>query len=282
MDTNVIENRKFLNRVFRSDTSLFVFYQKVSNDTSFGDENYERKYNYLIIKKKPILDYSTKFSDELVLKLWKENKTYDLSISIKYFNKNTGSNLLKVPVNDVDKTLLDFLDLKGFDLENYYKFITETDFIQQLYNIIFLNDENYYWQKRHFYGLILDQKEFVRKYSDYGSDHTQTYIYANSQFLGFKKNRIFSHHRNPGDYPLMLLPAIQELGKEIFNYFYDEKELILTNFDKMALSTFSKIFWDNRRHNMQDKKYIIPEELKEKTFILSDQITSFIYEKEEL
>jgi len=50
----------------------------------------------------------------------------------------------------------------------------------------------------------------------------------------------------------------------------------------MALSTFSKIFCDNRRHNMQDKKYIIPEELKEKTFILSNQITSFIYEKEEL
>jgi len=51
----------------------------------------------------------------------------------------------------------------------------------------------------------------------------------------------------------MLLPDIQKLGKEIFNYFYDEKKLILTNFAKMALSTFSKIFWDNRRHNMQTR-----------------------------
>lgn len=264
MNIKIINNRKFIKRIIKSESTLFIFYQK--QHMEINEEYYARKYDFLIIKK----EISKNASIEITFSLCRNNSYSHLSINTEYLNSTSE--------NDTDRTMCDFLELDNFNLEHYYKFISETDFIRQLSKIIYLKKDNYYWLKNYLYGLIIERKDFVLKCSDFGSENTQYYFYANSEFFGFKKDRIFSYNERPNSNSLYDMEII---GKEIFNYFFDKKELILTNFDNMPLNNFNKIFFDNRRHNSNDKIYIIPEDIQNKTYILSNQIGDFIYEKKQ-
>jgi hypothetical protein len=264
--------KKFINRVHKSSVSILLFYTETIADNS------NRQLDNLLIKKKVELGSHPKFLPEIEIVFSESQATKSLTLNVEHLNNLGDDQFITFLEKNNSLELLEYVP-QNLDLNNYYKIITETDFIRHFREIFFFGNDDYYcWRKKQFYGLYLDQKDFNKKQSDFGSLNTQTYLYANSLYLGFKKDKIFSLKFNPNDYSSTEIPAIEKLGKELFEYFYDGKEFILINFDDMELDRHSRIFFENRRQLINDKKFILPKEFQNNTFILSDQTTTFIHE----
>ncbi len=241
MDKQMLSINKFINRAYKSEASILVFYYKDLN-SSFGDENIKQEYDYLIIRKRRIIhDFYNDFLPDLEI-YYSGEDSFEITINIQQLNE-----LKEVNTNDNYNKLFN-IEIQRIDLNNYYKLLTKSDFVEQLDNVIGIN-EYYFWQKEYCCGLIIDQKVFKKRISDFGNDNTQTYIYANSSYFGFRKDKVFSVNKKPSDSISSFAKIIKKLGEEMFNYYYDGNKFLLINFDEMDFHNFQpKIFFENRRH----------------------------------
>lgn len=283
MDNKIIENRKFIKRVFNSDASILIFPNKYMRDqiVKFKDRNNI----FLVLSRNANKKYENRrtktgnhwiFELKLDIKLYSEfNQVQSIStektVDLEYLLKDPETNMETLPINETDNIILDLIDLELFDLENYYKLFNKRDFINQS---VFDGLANEYWKQNFFLGLVFECKIFCKSESDFGSDNFQEYCYANSSYFGFKKNKVFSYMIVPSDYGEDY-KGIKFLN-EIFEYFYDGKEFVLMNFDNMPMKFLGKIFYENRGHSLNDKIYQLPEDFLDKTYILSNQMLNYL------
>ncbi len=263
------EIRKFITRSFNSDASILIFYKEIEKDT-YPDKNQD----YLVIKKKALAipNEESLFADEInfVLDINGTRKTWEISY------KSICADETKGMLTSSDEDISMFLNLiqpNQFDLKNYYKILQKQDFVLQFYNRIFEYD-HYRWLQKDFYGLVIEQKDFSWKDSDYGSDNTQIYIFANSKYFRFRFCSVFSYHIKPRDFTVGIFDEMKELSEKVYEYFFENKKYILTNFDEHELEFNSSAYFDNRGHILSDKKYVLPQEFVSDLFIVSSQMNN--------
>jgi hypothetical protein len=282
----IIVTRRFIKRVFDSDASVLVFPAKddywvlPKSDLNClmiskmpGTEN---MYNApgLPNKKEFILELKLSICSRIDSKIIVSKET-NINIAYLYSNSFYDPDLTSIPPVNTDEILADFINFDLFDLVNYYKLYSKVAFYKKapFYEMI----EHKNWIQSFYLGLIFDKKLFSQKDSDFGSDHTQLYVCANSLYFGFNKNKVFSFVVRPSEeYGDTLYKRMRVFASELFDYYYDNKEFILLNFDEMPSYDLARIYQENRGKKFEDKQYTLPTEILSKTYILSNQTLNYL------
>jgi len=281
--------KKFLNRTYLSEASILIFYIKDCSENIYKNgENFDRKYDYIVIRKNEYQDdgytwNKPDFSRIIELSFVGKEINFKIKINLDSLNEDHQNVIPKSPNHNIENKEHSFneedfesnlnkieeIDIENIDLENYYKILNKSDFKRKL-KIIYSKVSYKSWTKHYFLGLISDVKYFCQKFSDYGSENTFATVFANSAYFHFNKTKVFVRTTDPsGHYDK---PDFDKYAEDIFKYFYDGYEFLLINFDEMGFSQKSKLFYHNRRMCMEDKKFMLPPEFSENTYILSDQI----------
>ena len=250
------ETREFITKAYNSDASILVFFKNI------GKEN-------LIIRKAAKTVYQKYiFEDKIELILNKyDGTTHKYSISFESLSESKTDVEI---FDDSGSDILKIFDPIEYDLKNFYELLQKQDFVLQFNKNIYEGD-NYSWLQKDFYGLVIEQKYFSSKQSDYGSENIQIYVYANSKYFGFRYNTVFSFNIRPRDLTINIFDKIKIFGESMYDYFFKSKQYILSNFDEHELSPYSKVFFENRGHLLTDKKYMLPSEFVADTYIISTQ-----------
>ncbi len=199
INNKILQLRKFIVRILKSDASTLIFYSKLVQDSS----------KYIIIQKHREFSRLPTFKRRINIQIIDEehqNIEYDIShfydptkheqsiakrfISRQRFKMENDIDLNCGDSNDTEKELCSIIKIDDLDFTNYYKLINVIDF-KQKFKDHFVNKENdnNRWNYEELYGLFKKQKKFVQKHSDYGYDNLYTIIFANSKFINTKKKK---------------------------------------------------------------------------------------------
>lgn len=276
LDKGILENRKFINKIIKSEASSFIFFYKLP-------------IKYLWVQKERIVKYDDKFpvfSNLIIFEIVSEDETLTYELNINHIYDPSGPqdiyhlddykkitdymkiNLEQEGITENEKILYDKINIQGIDKERYYKLFNLKDFKYNFWRTFLPRKIDYYtWSLEEFYGLFKKQKCFNKSYSDFGSDYLNTFILADSKYI-YSKPKVFNIVHDPAG---SFSPRADEFLEEVYDYFYDGKKYICINFDSIPMVKYCSIFKENRKVVPADKIYPFPLELIKETFFISSQ-----------
>ncbi|MES2702005.1 MAG: hypothetical protein V4649_05165 [Bacteroidota bacterium] len=175
----------------------------------------------------------------------------------------------------------------------YYKWLDESSFFRLFPKFSkFSTDRNGVFHHSEFAGLSIKNILYYQKLSDFGDDNYYTIIRGNCVYNGMLGKKEVTYHEDPrGDHETTgpfgengkMVTIEQRFGSSrnennytgnAFTYFYDDKELLLVNYDEVKKGNHAKhyaygipIF----KTQFPAKFFTPPEYLISKSFILTKE-----------
>ena len=285
----IITNRKIINRLIKSEASVFCFYRirprktpdileiYIHNNLSGIEFRFKSSESELISQTFQFLEHL--IDDDLWDKIDQEVKRKyfyfsDIEALSKkyeiYFNRKPEIYHHIFPCILNEEEIARFLDLNTFDLKNYYKFYTKEDFIKHNFEKEILEKRRYGEPYTHIfetkvvykYGLILKERYFHRRYSDFGYENYTTQVMCDHAYFSDKPNR-FNKLITPRD----VTPDPIEFWSHIYSYFFNDKRFILVNYDDMQ--TAPDDFSHKMKTDIPPKLFCLPDDLLKDIYIIS-------------
>lgn len=174
-----------------------------------------------------------------------------------------------------ESEIAEFIQLKDFDFNYYYKLYTREDFQDRTYYNPIEQSEEVDWHSNRTawkvfrkFGLIIKKRWYTQQQSDYGSDNYYEYIIADPVYISNDKTKEFFYYTSPSGGSWRR----DKFLKSVYDYFFGTKQMILAGFDDMPMCPTSKCWRSSDEYDFRDKLFAPPKSLLTDCFILSAQI----------
>lgn len=306
INTTLLSNRKIIKRLINSEASVFCFFRKVENQTHeiiYDTIEVVLRRNVLggcetidfrLLRAKNGSPLSRTFifnphiedkklwgqvSNEASKKRTRFEDWYPIALN-DYHSKKPEVFVMKSCTAELDESeIANFIKLDSFQLNNYYKFYTKDDFIRNNFQVEINKerdnsptyDSAHEWKVVNKYGLILKERHFRQRRSDFGSDHYLTMLMSNPAYFHQTKPQIFYNTITPREgYPIRA-----SFWEDVYDYFFDRKNMILVNYDEMP--PYPKTVNPNKNY-AGERLFNPSNDLLSNSFVISIKVDESVFE----